>query len=162
MTVIRPLSAVALLMAGLGLSGCADMRLEEPRWPWREPAATVAAPTPEATQAPPASAKPRRPAARPAAKAERKQASPEAEARETPRLVGLSEAETAQLLGQPAEESERPPGKVWLYTASGCRLAVHLFPDMDKGGFYALDTVAEEGGRDACIGRLADEARKKE
>ena len=162
MTAIRPLSAVALLLVGLGLSGCADMRLEEPRWPWREPAPTVVAPAPEPGEAPQAAAKSRRPAVRPAVKAERKPAPPEPEAKETPQLVGLSEAETAQLLGRPAEESERPPGKIWLYTATGCRLAVHLFPDMDKGGFYTLDTVAEEGGRDACIGRLADEARKKE
>lgn len=76
------------------------------------------------------------------------------------KLVGLSEQETAELLGKPAEESEQPPGKVWVYRVSGCQLSVHLFPDMEKGGFYALDYKAEEGSRDTCLGKLAVANRK--
>lgn len=37
---------------------------------------------------------------------------------------------------------------------------MHFFPDMEKGGFYALDYAAE-GGRDACLGKVAGEARKR-
>lgn len=85
------------------------------------------------------------------------------------KLVGLSEDETADLLGRPAEESAEPPGKIWTYKAAGCRLSVHLFPDMEKGGFYALDyTTAEgaaegakEGAKEACLGKVAGEARRK-
>ncbi|MCR6631245.1 MAG: hypothetical protein NVV74_15015 [Magnetospirillum sp.] len=78
-----------------------------------------------------------------------------------PKLVGLSEDETVGLLGRPAEESAAPPGKIWVYKATGCELSVHLFPDMDKGGFYALDYSAADGGRDQCLGKVAGEARKR-
>lgn len=78
-----------------------------------------------------------------------------------PRLVGLSEDETAQLLGRPAEEEAEPPGKIWIYRTTGCRLAVHLFPDMDKGGFYTLDYTVADGGREACLGKIAGEAKRK-
>lgn len=76
------------------------------------------------------------------------------------KLVGLSEQETADLLGKPAEEAEQPPGKVWTYRASGCRLSVHLFPDVEKGGFYALDYKAEEGAGDVCLGKVVTAHRK--
>lgn len=74
-----------------------------------------------------------------------------------PKLVGLSEAETVELLGRPAEESAQPPGKVWLYRSGGCELSVHLFPDMDHGGFYALDYTAgpDTESREACLRKTA-------
>ena len=74
-----------------------------------------------------------------------------------PKLVGLSEAETVDLLGRPAEETAQPPGKVWLYRSGGCELSVHLFPDMDHGGFYALDYTASPDGepRETCLRKIA-------
>lgn len=154
-------TAAVLAAAASGLSACAEVGIDPPRWPWREPGPVVSAPRAVEPAAPaPRAGKAAPP--RTAARSERKAKPAAPEAREVPKLVGLSEAETAQLLGQPAEESERPPGKVWVYKAAGCRLAVHLFPDMEKGGFYALDTTAEEGTADACVGRLAADAQKKE
>ncbi|MEW5726605.1 MAG: hypothetical protein AB1918_02150 [Pseudomonadota bacterium] len=153
-------TAAVLLAASAGLSACAEVGIDPPEWPWQDPRPVVSSPA--AVPSAPA-AKPAKPApARMAAKPERKAKPAEPQAQEVPKLVGLSEAETAQLLGQPAEESAQPPGKVWVYKAAGCRLAVHLFPDMEKGGFYTLDTTAEEGAADACLGRLAADARKKE
>jgi len=153
---------VSPALLALSLSACASF--EPPRWPWEE--ASEAAPRRAAEPQPtPAIAKPAakpatelsglRPAPRPAA--ERETASLPAT---PPRLVGLSEAETADLLGRPAEEAAAPPGKIWVYKAAGCRLSVHLFPDMDKGGFYALDYTAD-GAKDSCLGKVAGEARKK-
>lgn len=161
---VRLRTAAALAVAGVGLSACADLGIAPPQWPWQQPRPTVSAPQPEQAAPPPRAAKATvvRPAAKPDKKAATAKPAPEAEAREAPKLVGLSEVETARLLGQPAEETAQPPGKVWVYKAAGCRLAVHLFPDMDRGGFYTLDTTAEEGSRDACVGKLADDARKKE
>lgn len=77
-----------------------------------------------------------------------------------PRLVGLSEEETLALLGHPAEETQDPPGKTWIYQASSCRLSVQLFPDMSRGGFYALDYSAE-GGKEQCLGKVLAEVHKR-
>lgn len=147
--------ALIAILATLTLSGCASLEKAAP--PWMKPAEAPpadeiqpAAPTPPARPKP---APPAKPAARPA---------PEASAAPVPvKLLGLSEAETRSLLGQPAEESAKPPGKVWIYRAGDCRLTVHLFPDMEKGGFYALDYTVEDGSREACLGKVAGEARKR-
>lgn len=76
------------------------------------------------------------------------------------RLVGLSERDTTALLGAPSEEDVTPPGKVWIYHADGCRLSVHLFPDMEKGGFYTLDYTADNG-RDACLDKVMEDMRRR-
>lgn len=164
MTYRRTLSTVLPLAATLALSACAGMGGEEPAAPARPTTAT-------ASPSRPARPAPAPPPARPAVKnngelkalrpAPRPETGGEAAAPSLPpKLVGLSEDETVGLLGRPAEESEQPPGKVWLYRAGGCQLSVHLFPDMERGGFYALDYAAE-GGRDACLGKVAGEARKR-
>lgn len=148
----------------LALSACSERM---PDWPWREtPPAHTQAPKAEA----PAAAKPA-PAAKPAKHPDLKALRPEprpapdkeaaAEPAAPPRLVGLSEAETAELLGRPAEEAVESPGKIWTYRAKDCRLSVHLFPDMDKGGFYTLDYTVSEGARETCLGKVAGEARKE-
>lgn len=160
MTFRRPFSALLPLAALLALSGCAGMSLDDPAP--AKPAAT-ARPAPAVAAAPPA-----RPALKPNGELNALRPSPRpTPEREggtvpagTPRLVGLSEEETLGLLGRPAEEEAQSPGKIWIYRAAGCQLAVHLFPDMEKGGFYALDYAAE-GGRDACLGKVAGEARKR-
>ncbi|WP_298375470.1 hypothetical protein [Azospirillum sp.] len=45
-------------------------------------------------------------------------------------LVGLSEAQTAKLLGSPAAQEEASPGRIWRYAKGGCRLDVFFFMDM--------------------------------
>lgn len=79
----------------------------------------------------------------------------------TPKLLGLSEEETAALLGQPVEEASEPPAKVWLYRTADCQLSVHLFPDLESGGFTALDYSASDSPREACLGKVAALARRR-
>lgn len=149
----------------LAVAACADLGLSQPDWTWLPPGPSVESPRAENRAAP---AQASRPAARtPDLKALKPQPRPSiaapapAEDKLAPRLVGLSEVETEQLLGRPAEESAEPPGKTWIYKAAGCRLSVHLFPDMEKGGFYALDYTVAEGTREACLVKVAGEARRK-
>lgn len=157
---------VSPLVLAAVLSACAQFDL--PKWPGNEGAASPAprpatadsraAPAPIRPVKPAPELKALRPAARPAAERE-VAALPNATVK-LPKLVGLSEDETADLLGRPAEETTEPPGKVWVYKASGCQLSVHLFPDMERGGFYALDYTADSA-RETCLGKVAGEARKK-
>lgn len=160
MTFRRPFSLVPSMAALLALSACAGMSLDEPPTSAKPPA-TAARPAP--VVAPP----PARPSAKPGTELNALRPSPRpAPEREgaaltgSPKLLGLSEEETLALLGRPAQETEQPPGKLWIYHAAGCQLSVHLFPDMERGGFYALDYAAE-GGRDLCLGKVAGEARKR-
>lgn len=158
----RLLAPVASLTAVLALSACAGLGLDDTQAPSR-PAVTPSRPQPAVAPPParpgaraPAELNALRPSPRPTIAAA---PGPAVTAATPPRLVGLSEDETVILLGHPAEETQQPPGKIWLYRAGGCQLAVHLFPDMEKGGFYALDYGAE-GGRDSCLDKVANEARK--
>lgn len=147
------LLAPAILIA-LTLAGCARLETDAPRWLRAEPAPAA----PPSANARPAEV----PAPRPKATAAKPAAVPAPVPVPVPiKLVGLSEAETEGLLGRPAEETDRPPGKVWIYQGPNCRLTVHLFPDMEKGGFYALDYTVEDGSREACLGKVAGEVRKR-
>lgn len=158
MPLLRPLVLSAALT--LALSACAGLTGGDTPLPPRTagtPASSGAAATPPAKPAPKTDElKLLRPAPRPLL--ETKDVAPAGPI--TPKLVGLSEDETIGLLGRPAEETLDPPGKTWIYRASGCRLSVHLFPDMEKGGFYALDYSAD-GAREPCLGKVAGEARRK-
>lgn len=150
----------------VSLSACAQFDM--PKWPGNEGAAAAAprstAAENKVSSAPVRPTKPvpelksLRPAARPAV--EKEVAALPAAPLLPPKLVGLSEDETADLLGRPAEETTEPPGKIWVYKAVGCQLSVHLFPDMERGGFYALDYTADSA-RESCLGKVAGEARKK-
>jgi len=141
--------ASALLLAGCSLPG------------WRRPWDTGATPAPPPPVADSQAREPPIPKARPAEP--KLAARPPAEKPKPPGLVGLSEAETVDLLGRPSEETDQAPGKLWLYRSGGCELSVHLFPDMDRGGFYALDygVMGQGDGRDACLARTAEEARRQ-
>lgn len=142
----------------VALSACAELG---PAWPWEDKAAAPRAqarkgeamPSPRAQSAPKVDKTPDLKAIRPEPRPLGELAPPS--------LVGLSEDETAELLGQPAEEEAEPPGKIWIYRTAGCRLSVHLFPDMDKGGFYTLDYTAADGAKETCLGKVAGEARRK-
>lgn len=153
-----------VLLAAL-LSACAAF--DPPKWlsqagnappPTFEGAPASRAQTASRPVKPSGTLKALRPAARPNVDKEVAALAPPVAA--SPKLVGLSEEETAELLGRPAEETTEPPGKIWRYKAAGCQLSVHLFPDMERGGFYALDYTAD-GAREACLGKVAGEARKK-
>lgn len=155
----RPSLAAAAL--SLALAGCASLDGADTAQAPRRAAPNTAAAQPVVPPPPPrpvakaAELKTLRPAPRPTPEHEAAGAAPLA-----PKLVGLSEDETIDLLGHPAEESTQPPGKIWIYKAGGCQLSVHLFPDMDRGGYYALDYSAD-GSRDTCLGKVAGEARKR-
>jgi hypothetical protein len=144
-------------MLALAVTGCAT--LGEQPWPWQLP--SEAPPTKPAVAGP--QSVPRRvvepPPPRPAKPKSPVEAALPDKAPPVA-LVGMSEEETAAALGRPADEAEQPPGKVWTYEVDGCRLAVHLFLDMDRGGFYALDYTAGEAPKDWCLGRVAQEARR--
>jgi hypothetical protein len=159
---LAPAIAVALL-----LGGCSSWGGDPSQWSWPGTQPKAAAPTTTAPAVAPPPPKPQA-AARPVKPAEPRvtapavvKAPPQSEKAPPPKLVGLSEDETAELLGRPAEEAEQPPGKVWTYHVNGCQLAVHLFPDMDRGGFYTLDYTAGEAPKDWCLNRVANEAHHK-
>ncbi|MBC7952036.1 MAG: hypothetical protein H7Z12_09505 [Rhodospirillaceae bacterium] len=155
---------VSPIVLAAALSACAQFDM--PKWPGNEGTAN-AAPRSTTADAPAKAAPVARPAkSLPELKALRPAARPAVDKdiaflpTVPPKLVGLSEDETADLLGRPVEETTEPPGKVWVYKASGCQLSVHLFPDMERGGFYALDYTADSA-RESCLGKVAGEARKK-
>lgn len=124
---------LALLVAGL--AGCAAVdRLNEL-------AGLETSPPPEAVPAPPpvkppvppqAAASPRPPVAR----APRPPAQPQPV--QPIRLVGLSETEALELLGEPAERMDANPGKIWRFRAADCTLEVHFFYNVGRTDFQAL------------------------
>lgn len=139
----------ALVLAGVFAVATCVPRLPEPA-PAVVPKTAPAAVTPSAPllKAPPPARPDRAAAVRPAEPV-------------PPKLVGLTEAETVDLLGAPEEQAAQPPGKVWIYRSGGCTLSVHFFPDVQKGGFHALDVIAEGGDRDVCLTKVAGGARKE-
>lgn len=147
-------SATLAILTVLTVSACAQIDVEAPRWLRVDP--PVVAPHSAATRPP--EPPPARPKNGPGKAATSQPAAPEPL---PPALVGMSETETEGLLGRPSEEADRPPGKAWIYQGPGCRLTVHLFPDMEKGGFYALDYTVEDGSREVCLGKVAGEVRKR-
>ena len=71
-------------------------------------------------------------------------------------LIGLDEQQLRGLLGPPAAEEERPPGKIWRYRKGGCSLNFSLYPDVQTRKFGTLtyevksDDNTDEGKR-ACL-----------
>ncbi len=53
-------------------------------------------------------------------------------------LVGMSERDMVQLLGQPVWTEEIPPAKTWQYGNARCRLRVFLFMEMTTRDFRTL------------------------
>ena len=70
------------------------------------------------------------------------------------RLVGLNEAQTIGLLGDPFIAEERPPARIWTFSEGGCRLQVFFYPDLSDQHFEAL-TVAFSGIDDTDMARRA-------
>jgi hypothetical protein len=83
----------------------------------------------------------------------------EDEARAPVNLVGLDEQELRRLLGPPAAEENRPPGKLWRYHKGKCTLNVSLYPDVQTRKFGTLtyevksDDNTDEGKR-VCLAEL--------
>lgn len=75
------------------------------------------------------------------------------------RLKGLDEAAARRLLGEPAQQIERPPARLWRYDVSGCQLALALYPDVASQSWRVLSyEVTPQGAAPlagaACVGRL--------
>jgi len=77
------------------------------------------------------------------------------------------------MLGQPAQESDAAPAKVWRYRASECVLDVYFYLDVQRNGFYALhyttygaagaQTAAAAASPEAerCVRQVHDERRQR-
>jgi hypothetical protein len=70
------------------------------------------------------------------------------------RLVGLNEAQTIGLLGDPFIAEERPPARIWTFSEGTCRLQVFFYPDLSDQHFEAL-TVSFSGIDDTDMARRA-------
>ncbi len=139
----------------IGLGGCATLFPQG--YPWAPAEREVHAakpkkPTRKVEAAPrPASATPKAAASTPV--------TPAATAPAVPTdIVGKAEGEVRSLLGAPAAETPRPPGKVLQFVGEGCAVDVHFFPDVKTGGFRALEVVSSAGTASpvACVGRIRD------
>ncbi|MDA8230714.1 MAG: hypothetical protein M0006_05195 [Magnetospirillum sp.] len=165
MTLASLRSIAHTVLLGVSVAACSSIEANLPPFPWEGSKTAPASAAPQGSarsgEAQDALRAAPVPKPRPAEPKSLAKAVPGKEAL-PPKLVGLSEAQTIDLLGRPSEEGGQPPEKVWLYRAAGCDLSVHLFPDMEKGGFYALDYTADGGvSRDACLLKIATEARRK-
>jgi hypothetical protein len=74
-------------------------------------------------------------------------------------IVGLGFRQTEDLLGLPAKQEEKPPAKVWIYSADGCELDIFFYADINTREFRALtyeikDNQAMGGSNDRCLARL--------
>jgi hypothetical protein len=81
-------------------------------------------------------------------------------------LVGLGEQQLRELLGPPASEEERPPGKLWRYGKGGCNLNVSLYPDVQSRKFgtltYEVKTNDDtDEGKRACLAELQSRGRSR-
>jgi len=79
------------------------------------------------------------------------------------RLIGLSFAQMAALLGQPTLQSERPPAKTWTYDTASCALTIFFYPDIATREFRALTyelktEIASEAGQGRCLRELRPRA----
>ncbi|MGE0746188.1 MAG: hypothetical protein AB7K86_13110 [Rhodospirillales bacterium] len=74
-------------------------------------------------------------------------------------LVGLSEQETHQLLGQPNTVRREPPSTVWNYAAGDCSLDVYFYFDLSTSRFrslaYELKTARRtDDAQQLCLGDI--------
>lgn len=84
---------------------------------------------------------------------------PAATAVAAPVLTGYRELELRALLGPPASEEIRPPGKQWRYRFDECTLDIQLYPDVETKQYGTLsykvksDDDTDEGRR-VCLAQL--------
>jgi hypothetical protein len=63
-------------------------------------------------------------------------------------LIGLGFRDAEALLGEPVWRGERPPGKVWIYSAENCVLNIFFYADISTREFRSL-TYEIKGGSPA-------------
>jgi hypothetical protein len=119
------------------------------------------APAPTPSPAPPPLPPPPRPAA--AAPAQPQAAVPARP--EVPRIEGMRREEILTRLGPPAAERDAAPAKVLDYKATGCEVAVYLYFDTGRGGFFALHydvngRPAPTPDTDRCLRAIAQGTRR--
>ncbi|HJQ59111.1 MAG TPA: hypothetical protein VJ890_19555 [Vineibacter sp.] len=81
-------------------------------------------------------------------------------------MVGFGEQELRNLLGAPAIQEERPPGKIWRYRKGGCALDVTLYPDVQtrKYGTLSYEVKSNDGtdqGKRACLADIQSGGRAR-
>jgi hypothetical protein len=87
--------------------------------------------------------------------------------REPVRLIGLDAEQLRDLLGQPSEEQDRVPGKLWRFRYAGsCTLDVLLYPDVQTQTFRSLnyEVIGNDGsdkGKRRCTAQLQSWAGRK-
>lgn len=64
-------------------------------------------------------------------------------------LIGLDFTVTRALLGEPAEQTEQSPAKIWTYSGQECMLNVFFYPSVEGGAFRLLTYEAESGEKSA-------------
>lgn len=60
-------------------------------------------------------------------------------------LIGLDFTVTRALLGEPAQQTEQSPAKIWTYKGQECMLNVFFYPSVEGGAFRLLTYEAESG-----------------
>ncbi len=60
-------------------------------------------------------------------------------------LIGLDFTVTRALLGEPAQQTEQSPAKIWTYKGEECMLNVFFYPSVEGGAFRLLTYEAESG-----------------
>jgi hypothetical protein len=81
-------------------------------------------------------------------------------------VVGLSESEAVDLLGEPIERSWRPPSKVLRYASNDCSVDIYFYLDVAKDRFQALqikapDSAADESQLKTCLGKVRNDHRTR-
>jgi hypothetical protein len=71
-------------------------------------------------------------------------------------LIGLTEAGTTKLLGQPAETEVSPQSRIWTYSSSACTLRVFFYsiaagPDFRALTYQIEDRNPADPGHSACL-----------
>jgi hypothetical protein len=164
--------ALAAAVVSFGVTACGILNLDQnqaptPRPPTPRPdapAAPAAAETPRAPRT--ATATPPRPATLPSGQ----QTTPDV------KVVGLNQAETEALLGQPTSSIDRPPAKVWQYRTRECAVDIYFYLDVGRNDFYALHydtpaptsstasasaTAVAPDAADRCLRRLYNARRQR-
>ena len=79
-------------------------------------------------------------------------------------LTGLTEAETAEVLGAPDSRDDNVPARTWRYAGRGCDVAVIFYPDLGTLTYRSLniELAARSGfSAPACLGEIASSRRPK-
>lgn len=133
-------AATAMLATALLVAGCTREYKEEPAPPaavqLREPV-MAAEPSPPAPVPMPAPVFPI-PQQKPTPGTSTANLPPQFAQDDPQRLVGLDEAQTFALLGDPFVAEERPPARIWTYSDGDCRLQIFFYPDLSDQRFSAL------------------------